>query len=198
MARKKTSLEKVMKRDKANTRIAQARDSIMLQTDAKRAKALDLRLSHKTYSQIAQEMGLNNASEAYKLVHAEWEALLAANTSKATIVRSELDLIIQEGISRWAPLAMSEDLNVGEKRLKKSTGEEYDVSLSSWEASAKAQELLCKLLEQRAKIHGLNLTKIEVKDDRLASQMYETAINTMRQLADKMKQKTIKAELIEQ
>jgi len=198
----KNSLEYLMKRDKANAPLARARTKQMKEVEELREKVLDMRLQNMSYRAIAEKLKTKHSFDYLRtLAEHKYEARLHSNSMKAAMVRDQSDAQLQEIISRWMGLALSEDLNVGEKRLNKSTGEEYDVSLEAWEASATATDKVLKAIDQRARIHGLNLTKIELKDDPITQQLLYEAVNTGRQIAQKLlenKQKVIQAEVIEQ
>lgn len=190
--RKKTKLELATVRDGRIPRLRDAKKSQIIARDIKRDKALELYLQHKSYRTIALELGIDPTT-AFEMVNSKYEQRLAACTEKAAMVRDRQNAQIMEVIERWLPLALSEDLNVGEKRLNKK-GEEYDVSLSSWEASAKATELVLKAWDSQAKIHGLHTLKIEHKADPvLTGQLYAQIHDQVKALAERTKEKQLEA-----
>ncbi len=182
--RTKTRAEKDLARDKRRPSLRDAKKDQIILHDLKRGEALELYLEHKSFRTIAKTLQID-LKDAHKMVNHEYEQLLASNTQKAQVVRGRLMDQYAELLERWMPLALSEDLNVGEKRENR-RGEEYDVSLSAWEASAAATDKVLKITEQIAKINGLQLTKVEVKGDpMLTAQYYETIQKLVNSLKEK-------------
>lgn len=158
---KKSALDKTMKRNKRRSVVGTSGEIEV--SDVMASKAMDLRLQHKSYGTIGQELGISR-TEAFRLVNHEHTKVLAGLSQKAQQIREEQNSAIDDILERWMPLALSEDLDVGEIRTK-NNGEEHDVSLTSFESSGIATDKVLKALELKAKINGLMTLKLETKAD---------------------------------
>ena len=162
---KKSPLEKLMKRNATPMALAGATAGVVEASDEQRLKAFELRLQHKSHREIANELGVNAATVCKWLNHVH-EKKLHELTQAAGRVRDEMDQLSDDVIARWAPLALHEDLKVQGTKYGKN-GELKHINIETWEASAKATELLLKAMEGKSKRHGLGVNKLELpKDDK--------------------------------
>lgn len=144
-------------------------------------KAFDLRTKGRTLQSISQELGV-----AIGTVHNDLKVI--ARLKYEGLIEKDQNLLLEQNsyydalLERWLPLAVSEDLNVGEKRINQRE-EEYDVSLSDWEASAAATDRVIKIMEAKAKINGLVSTKTDRTPEEVGASVALSVMEAFRRIS---------------
>lgn len=160
-------------------------------------KAYDLRLKGLTYKQIGEKLEVSE-SEAFRRCNFITALKLKGMITKDDHLKAELNDKLDELLSRWFPLAMDPELDVGETRVR-ANGQEYDIALPAWEASSTATKHVMEILREKARINGMapkdkgggSLTP------ETAGQMAAAMWDAMHKLAGGGK-KTIKAEVVDE
>lgn len=119
----------------------------------RRQEIFDMRAEGKSYKTISRATGLSFSTISEDLaIIAKMKYQGLIETSEALL--QEQNTYYDALLEKWLPLAVSEDLSVGETRENK-RGEVFDVSLPVWESSGIATDKVLKILEQKAKVNGL-------------------------------------------
>lgn len=144
-------------------------------------QAFSMRLEGKTMTTIARELGV-----AVSTIHGDLQTI--AKMKYQGLIEKDQNLLLEQNayydalLERWLPLAMSEDLNVGETR-KNNRGEEYDVALEPWKASGEATDKVLKILEGKSKINGLAPQKTDRTPEEVGTSVALAVMEAFRKLS---------------
>lgn len=155
-----------------------------------------MRLEGKTLTTIARELGIGLST-----VHGDLKTI--AKMKYQGLIEKDQNLLLEQNayydqlLERWLPLAIKEDLNVGETRENK-RGETYDISLKDWEASEAATDKVLKILEGKAKANGLAAqpTQKDRTAEEIGTSVALGVMEAFRRLSQKEKP-PIRAEIID-
>ncbi len=116
-------------------------------------EAYNLRLQGLTYKQVGEKLGISE-SQAWKRCNIITEYKLKGLITTDEHLKQEVNDKLDELFSRWMPLAMSENLAVGETKIG-ANDREYDIMLPAWEASSTATKHVLDILNKKIGVNGL-------------------------------------------
>ncbi len=119
----------------------------------KAQEAYDLRLQGLTYKQIGTKLGIDESTAQRRCnVITAWK--IKELITKDDALKQEVNDKLDELFSRWMPLAMSKDLEVGVTKIG-ANDREYDILLPAWEASSGATKHVLEILREKIRVNGL-------------------------------------------
>lgn len=148
-----------------------------------------------THTSIAKELGVSQttvATDLRQIAKMKYLGLI----EKDEVLLAEQDQYIDQMIERWLPLAVSENLNIGETRTNK-RGDSYDIVLEAWKASGEATDKMIKLIELKTKLHGL-INPVTHKSPEEIGTSVAMGVLAAFQKAWPKQERVIEAEIIEQ
>lgn len=165
----------------------------------RREKAFELRLAGKTMETIGKELGVSTTTIHHDLkaiAKMKYEGLIEQDQLLILTHNRQYDALKE----RLLEHALTPDLNIGEVRQNR-RGEDYDVSLASWEASYAAIDRLLKVMADQAKLNGL-MTPVAIRgaNDRTPEEVGTavalSVMEGMRRLAER--NQPLRAEIIDE
>lgn len=127
-----------------------------MRLDAQRRQAFDMALEHVPVPEIAKKFQVT-AQTVYGWLNHEHEKVLAGISLDAKKIRDRQNHDIEKLLQKWLPMALSDRLDIEFTKGRKT------IQLAAWEGPVKASEIVLKLLQQQAKINGLDTLKVDLK-----------------------------------